>query len=209
MWEQSHGRRPCTDVWQAPGRCQAGLAQPLTPSLAKPSSKFLPTPGIPLSPQPRCPRPPAPALLHAWLQDSQHGWWESAASHAPRHSSDRNRDRKLSPLSSARVCKPSCWRAVSWPGSAGDIARADQGRGQAQACPSQTGVGRTRAVAAARSAQTPAPCPVNSDSVSGTYPPKTAPVFPSQTHPRCGSETRRRPQSSKGSFWATASGRGK
>ena len=209
VWEQSHGQRPCTEVGQAPGQCQAGLAQALTTSLAKPSSKFLPVPSIPLSPYLRSPTPPAPAFPHAWFQDSQHGWRESAASYTLRHSSDRNRDRKLCPLNSACVCKPLCRWAVSWSGSAGDTARVGRGRGQAQACPGQAGVGRTSTVAATRTTQTPTPCPADSSSVSDTCPPKPAALSPSQTHPRHGSETRREPQSSKGSFQATASGGGK
>lgn len=47
MWEQSHSRRPCTDVRQAPEQCQAALAQPVTSSLTKPSFRFLPTSRIP------------------------------------------------------------------------------------------------------------------------------------------------------------------
>lgn len=122
IWKQSHSSRPRLAGTRAmPG--SAGSA----PHLQSNKAQLQIPPDLKDPSVPRSPCPPAPALLHAWRWDSQHSEWDSTAPHSPQHSSDRNRDRKLSPLSSARVCKPSCWRAGSWPGSAADAVRAAQG----------------------------------------------------------------------------------
>lgn len=124
---------------------------------------------------------------------------ESSASPAPQHSSGRNR--KLRPLSSARVCKLCCQRAASWPGAAGDVAERPGGHeaghgAEAEGLPLPPDTQGPRPHAPWAVTAVPAP-PASSSSVP----------IPNIPPPQL--QDQQQSQFSKGSFQVVASGREK
>lgn len=106
MCEQSLGKRPCTDDWKPP-LCSRDLSVLKIQSLPGPEHKLSCTPVS---------RTASTALGRAQLHTLRNTVsWGDTAFWFETHSSDRIRDRKLF-LSSACVCKLSCWWAVSRPG---------------------------------------------------------------------------------------------